>query len=516
MVSQSAPHSTRVTPALPVLDRRRQAWVLAFLVTAQMLVWVDNSVLNLAVKVLADPARGLGASPGELQWAIGIYTLVFASLLFTGGVLGDRFGHRRVLAAGLIVFGAASLWAAYAKSPTELIFARAVMGAGGATLMPATLSIIAHAFEPERRLRAIAIWSASSGVGIATGPIISGVLLDNFWWGSIFLINVPLVVAALIGIAVVVPSTRSPQARRLDLPGVVLSIIGLVSLVFGIVRGGQQPWTDLTVWLPIVVGVAVLAVFAVFELRVSQPSFDLRLFREPHFAGGSIAMLFVFFGLAGQIFYSSFYLQGVRDLQPTTVGLMLLPPAAGLVIGTQSSTRLVRRFGHRWVISTGMLAAIVTFGGHVFFGLHTPLVWYELMLFVQGLGMGLVTAPTTNAVMAALPRELTGAGSAVATSTRQVGATLGIAVLGSVLAWSYRQQILPSLDGLSAAERESAAVSAEATRFVAGNSGRSDLLAAADNGYLHAMYVTSFWATAFSLIGVALILYYFSPRRAGA
>jgi EmrB/QacA subfamily drug resistance transporter len=495
-------------------DRRRQQLILAVLVCAQMLVWLDNSVLNLAVKTLADPVHGLGATPSELQWSIGAFTLVFASLLFTGGVLGDRYGHRQVLTVGLVIFGAASLWAAYSRNPSELIAARAVMGVGGATLMPATLSIIVHAIEPAKRMRAIAIWSASSGVGIATGPVVSGVLLDHFWWGSVFLINVPIVLAALLGIGAVVPNTRSPITRRLDLPGVALSVVGLVLLVFGIIRGGQRSWTDATVWGPIVAGLAVLALFMLFELRAEQPSFDLRLFREPHFAGGSLAMLFVFFGLAGQVFYSTFYLQGVRDVAPTAVGLMLLPPAAGLVAGTQSTPRLVRRSSIRVVASAGMLMAIATFGGHVFFGQHTPLVWYEVMLTVQGFGMGMVVASTTAAVMAALPRELSGAGSAVATSMRQIGATLGIAVLGSILAWSYQTRIAPALASLAPADQQAAVVSAESARFIAGLRNKPELVIAANNSYLHAMYLASFWATVISLIGVAMILVYFrSPRR---
>jgi EmrB/QacA subfamily drug resistance transporter len=515
MTSQPATTSAAAAPAPSNPAGNRHWLILAVLVCAQMLVWLDNSVLNLAVKTLADPARGLAATPGELQWSIGAFTLVFAALLFTGGVLGDRFGHRRVLAIGLSIFGAASVWAAYAGSPDQLIAARAVMGAGGATLMPATLSIIVFAIPPALRMRAIAIWSASSGVGIATGPLVSGVLLDHFWWGSVFLINVPIVLAGLLGIALVVPSTHNPMRRRFDFPGVALSIAGLVLLVFGIIRGGDKPWGDATVWVPVLAGVLVLGLFGLIELRVPEPGMDLRLFKERRFAGGSLAMLFVFFGLAGQVFYSTFYLQGVRSVRPTDVGLMLLAPAFGLVLGTQVSPRLVASFTARWVIVGGMVAAIATFGAHVFFGLHTPLAWYELLLLVQGFGMGLVTAPTTSAIMASLPRERSGAGSAVATSMRQIGATLGVAVLGSMIAAAYRHRIAGVLADLPDAARQQASVSAEATRFVAGPLGRPDLVTDANNAYLHGMYVASFWATVISLLGAAMILYFFrAPRPA--
>jgi EmrB/QacA subfamily drug resistance transporter len=495
------------TAAIQVLpDRQRQRLILAVLVCAQLLVWLDNSVLNLALKTLADPAGGLGATPGELQWSISLYTLVFASLLFTGGVLGDRYGHRRVLTVGLVIFGLGSLWAAYSGGPTELIIARGVMGVGGATLMPATLSIITHVFEPERRMRAIAVWAASSGVGIATGPVVSGVLLDNFWWGSVFLINLPIVALALIGIGAFVPADGRPQQRRLDVRGVILSMVGLTSLVYGVIRGGQDPWTSPSVWGPIVFGLAVLGMFAFVETRVAEPSFELRLFRNPQFAGGSLAMLFLFFGLAGQIFYSTFYLQGARGLSPSVVGLLVVPPAIGLIVGTQVAPRLAGRFPTHMIVVGGMLLAIATFGGHALFDLDTPLVWYELMLFAQGFGMGLVTALVTATVMAALPRERTGAGSAVNTSMRQIGTALGVAVVGSILAASFRKDIQPSLAGLSNDDREAATVSAEATRAVAQTLGRTDLVQAANEAYLSAMYLAAFWSTVVSLVGVAMIL----------
>ena len=246
-----------------------------------LVVVLDNTILNVALRTLADPVHGLGASQGELEWSINSYTLVFAGLLFTFGVLGDRAGRKRFLMIGLVLFGLASLLSAYAQSPGQLIAARALMGVGGAAIMPVTLSIISNVFDPRERGRAIGVWAGAVGLAVAIGPILGGALLEHFWWGSVFLINVPVVVAGVVLVALLVPESRDPRPGRIDVLGVLLSVVGLVALSYGIIDGGEHGFGRPVVWGSILVGVAVLAWFVQHERRSDHPSLDVRLFKVP-------------------------------------------------------------------------------------------------------------------------------------------------------------------------------------------------------------------------------------------
>ncbi|WP_051084829.1 MFS transporter [Kribbella catacumbae] len=265
---------------------------------------------RIALERLADPVDGLGATPGQLQWALGIYSLFFATALFAAGALGDRFGHRTVLMLGMTVFGASSAWAAWADGPVSLILARALMGIGGAMIMPTSMAIIGWVFPPERRAGAIAAWSASAGIGVAVGPVLGGLLIDHFWWGSVFLINLPIVAAGLIGAALVVPNPRSPQRRRLDPLGLGLSTLGLLGVTYGLIEGGRAGgWDRWQVWGSIAAGVLLIAAFLFSELKEENPSFDPRLFRNRRFAAGNVGMAAMFLTITGQSFYLTFYLR---------------------------------------------------------------------------------------------------------------------------------------------------------------------------------------------------------------
>src|SRR5215467_13719309 len=253
--------------------------VLSVLIISLVAVVLDNTVLNIALKTISEPGVGLGASQSQLEWAINSYTLVFAGLLFTFGVVGDRVGRKRMLIIGMILFGLASLVSSYAQTPSELIFARAAMGFGGAAVMPQTLSIITNTFDPRERPKAIGIWASAVGIAIAVGPVTGGLLLDHFWWGSVFLINVPLTAVGVTAIALAVPESKSPSPGRIDFLGVLLSIIGLVLLVYGIIKGGDVgSWLDREVLGPIAAGLTVLAAFCWHESRTEYPSLDVRLF----------------------------------------------------------------------------------------------------------------------------------------------------------------------------------------------------------------------------------------------
>src|SRR5260370_12915556 len=277
----------------------RRRWViLSVLIVGLLAIVIDNTVLNVAMKTIAEPRGGLGASQSQLEWAINSYTLVFAGLLFTFGVVGDKIGRKRMLIIGLALFCVASLLSAYSTSLAQLTFARAARGRGGAAVMPPTLSIISNVFEPAERPRAIGLWAMAVGIGIATGPVLGGVLLNHFWWGSVFLINVPVTVIGAIAAAILVPESRNPEAGKIDYVGVLLSIAGLILLVYGIVQGGDSgSWLQLGVLGPIIGGLVVLAAFAAYEARISHPSLDVRLFRDRRLSASIPALGPVFFGL---------------------------------------------------------------------------------------------------------------------------------------------------------------------------------------------------------------------------
>lgn len=511
--------STAATAAVPLAAARPpgvRSWLaLAVLTLAQLTVWLDNTILNVALKTLSDPIAGLGATTGQLQWTISSYTLAFAALLFTGGVLGDRYGYRRLFVLGMVIFGASSLGAAYAGSATELIVARGAMGVGSALITPATLSLIAKVFDARHRATAFAVWSGASGLAVAAGPLVSGALLERYWWGSVFLVNVPFALVVIMATPLLLPSTDGSRRQRFDAFGVLLSTTGIFALVYGVIEGGHRGrWDVMEVLGPTLAGIALLAAFVAVERQASNPCFDLRLFRNRHFAGASVAVMLAFFGLAGVMYYSNFYLQGARGLSPMECGLAIAPAAVGVFVGAPLSSRLVRRFGIRVVAGSAMLLTVATFYGFVSFDLDTPLSWFRLLMVLQGLGLGAVMAPTTEVMMASLPPDRTGAGSAVSTSMRQLGAALGVAVLGSVLAGVYRDEVTPKLGALPGAARAAASGSAEATRFLAEKLQLPQLVPVADEAFVAAMHVATVVASVVSFLGVIVILVSLPGRAA--
>jgi EmrB/QacA subfamily drug resistance transporter len=495
----------------------QQRRVLSVLVVAAVLIWIDTTILGIALERIADPRTGLGATPSQLQWAVGSYALLFATALFAAGALGDRYGHRTILVLGLLCFGAASVWAAWAGDATGLILARGLMGLGGAMMMPTSMAIIGSTFPPERRAGAIAAWSASSGVGVALGPLLGGVLLDHFGWGSVFLVNLPVVALALAGIAYVVPNPKLAQRRRPDPVGLVLSTAGLALLAYGLIEAGQgTDWTRWQVWASALAGLALLAAFTVFEWRSPEPSFDPRLFRNARFSAGNLALAALFFGITGQMFYGNFYLQGARGMGALDTGLAFLPGALGVAVGSPLGARLARRFGVGVVSGTGLLVVAAGFLSNLAFDVDTPLVYFCALGFVSGTAMGLTIAPTVAAVIAVLPLDRMGAGSAVNNTVRQVGSVLGIALLGTILATAYRDRIAPSLASLPASARDAASPSAEHTRAVAAAMHRPDLADSANNAFVAAMHVTAASAAVVAFLGAVLLILAFRTRRSAA
>jgi EmrB/QacA subfamily drug resistance transporter len=498
-----------------ITDRRK--WVvLGVLIISLLAVVLDNTVLNIALKTISEPKVGLGASQSQLEWAINAYTLVFAGLLFTFGVVGDRIGRKRMLTIGMTLFGISSLLCSYAQTPDQLIWARAVMGFGGAAVMPQTLSIITNIFEPKERPRAIGIWASAVGVGIAIGPVVGGLLLDHFWWGSVFLINVPLTAAGATAVLVLVPESKNPSPGRIDYLGVLLSIAGLVLLVYGIISGGDaSSWIQPGVLVPIVAGLAVLVVFCVHESRTEHPSLDVRLFRDPRLSSAATAISLNFFAMAGVYFFMSFYLQDVRGYSPLHAGLLTTPVAIGQLVAAGRSAPLVGRFGAKVVMPGGLLLVTAALIGYHALSQKTPIVALEGIFLLQGAGMGIVMPTATESVMSVVPRERGGAGSAITNTSRQVAVALGVAVLGSILAQAYRNQLAPALTALPATARSAATSSIAATQAAASQlaHGQKALVAAADQAFVHAMRVTTVVSIVIAVGGAALIAFWMPGRR---
>ncbi|MFC6598152.1 MFS transporter [Kitasatospora paranensis] len=495
-------------PRIPEAIHRRRWAILGTLILALLVVVLDNSILNVAMKTIAQPApTGLGASQSDLEWAINSYTLVFAGLLFTAGLLGDRLGRKWTLLGGMFVFGLGSLLSAMASSPGQLITFRAVMGLGGAFVMPATLAIIMNVFERHEQPKAIGIWAGAVGLAIAIGPITGGLLIEHFWWGSVFLVNVPIVLVALVAMSVLVPNSRDPRPGKLDPVGVLLSIIGLVALIYGIIKGGElADFFAADALVPIVVGVIALAAFVLFERRTSHPALDVTWFRNKVFSASVVVIGVVFFALMGVSFFGVFYTQSVRGYSALQSGVLMLPLAAAQMAFAPRARLVVDRFGIRATCAGGMTLIVLGFLGYLLLGTTTP-IWVLVVIgFVMGAGMAHVMPPVTVAIMGSLPREKAGAGSAINNTFRQVGGSLGVAVLGAVLSTVYRNGMSDQLAQLPPGLRDKAGESLEATLAIADRTHAQGLVAPAQDAFVHAMHVVAGLSAGITVVGVVLAL----------
>src|SRR6266542_358745 len=359
------------------------------------------------------------------------YVLVFAGLLLPMGALGDRFGRKRLILVGLVLFGAASVLATYAGSTGPLIAARAIMGIGAAVLTPIAAAVLPVIFPPQERAKAISFFAIGMGVGVPLGPIIGGYLLKHFWWGSVFLVNVPVVVVALVAVMLLVPESKDPAPPRIDVVGGLLSTAGLVSFVYGVIEAPSRGWTAPVVLTTIGSGLLLIAAFVAWERRTAQPMIDLTLFARPRFLWGTVAMTVASFGLFGLLFVLTQYLQAVQGNDALGTGVRLLPMMAGLIVGARTSEKLGSRFGARVPVAGGLL---VIAGGLAVGALTTVDSGYgfaALWLSIVGAGVGLTLAPAMDAVLGELPPERAGSGTALTMTLRQVGGALGVARLGS-------------------------------------------------------------------------------------
>ncbi len=427
----------------------RRWWILGVLCLSLLIIVVDNSILNVALPTLARPESqgGLDATTSQLQWMVDAYTLVFAGLLLTAGSLGDRFGRRGALQVGLAVFGLGSLLSAMSNSPSQLIASRSLMGIGGAFIMPGTLSLITNVFQGKERGRAIAIWAGVAGLAVAIGPVTGGFLLEHFYWGSIFLVNLPIVAVALGAGVLIMPTSKDPTAPRLDLVGAALSIAGLVSLVYAFIEAPTKGWSDSTILGALGVAAVLLVTFFVWERNSSHPMLDLNFFKNARFTSASASISILFFAMFGVIFLLTQYFQFVLGYSPLEAGVRLLPLALTMMVVAPLSARIVERVGTKAVVSTGLLLSGL--GVLSFVGLEVSTGYGNIFwrLILMAVGMGLTMAPATESIMGSLPLAKAGVGSAVNDTTRQVGGALGVAIIGSVLASTYGSKVGDAVSG---------------------------------------------------------------------
>ncbi|MGW8556273.1 MFS transporter [Streptomyces tubercidicus] len=426
------PVASDATTTLQPPGRMAARWlILAVICVAQLTVILDNTVLNVAIPSLTE---NLGASTADVQWMINAYALVQSGLLLTAGNAADRYGRKKMLAVGLVLFGLASFGAALAQSPGQLIAARAGMGVGGALLVTTTLAVVMQIFDDEERPRAIGIWSSVNSLGFAAGPLIGGALLDHFWWGSLFLVNLPVAVVALAAVVTLVPESKSRAGERPDLLGAVLSMIGMVGVVFAIISGPVTGWLSGRVLVSAAIGLAGLAVFALWELRTPYPMLDMHFFRNRRFIGAVSGGILVAFGMGGSMFLLTQHLQLVLGYGPLDAGLRMAPLAVTVILinFTGLSARLLPRLGTPGMIVSGMsllaagLAAISLLGGDSYGGMLAGLL-------VMGVGVALAMPTMANAIMSAIPPAKAGVGAGVNGTLMEFGQGLGVAVLGAVL-----------------------------------------------------------------------------------
>ncbi|MGH3068688.1 MAG: MFS transporter [Streptosporangiaceae bacterium] len=416
--------------------RRRQ--ILLVLCLSLLVVVIDNTILNTALPTLA---RVLHAGTSSLQWIADAYTLCFAALLVPAGALGDRYGRRFSLVGGLAVFALGSAAAAFASGTGMLIAARVVMGLGAAFVMPATLSILNAVFPPRERPQAIAAWSAVAGVGIVIGPTLGGLLLSHFWWGSVFLINIPLVAAALAGVVLTVPETAEPGNHRLDFAGTLMIAGALFLLVDAIIEAPTRGWTGPVTLAEIAAGLAGLGLFTWWELRIPNPLIDLRVFAVRAFSAAAASVTVIFFALFGSLFVLTQYLQLVHGYSPLSAGVRALPFAIAMAAVSPVSTILAGRLGSRVVIPAGIAAMGAGLLDLSTAGVHTSYPPLAVAVAIMGAGMGLVMAPASTTIMTTVPAHQAGAGSAINDTIREVGGALGIAIVGSLAENVYRSRL---------------------------------------------------------------------------
>ncbi|GAA0580083.1 MFS transporter [Streptomyces crystallinus] len=473
----------------------RRWWALGAMVASMLVLGFDMTILNVALPTMA---QQLGATTGQQQWMADAYVVVFAALMLPAGLLGDRFGRRRMLITGLGIFLAGSLIGALTTSVGAVIAARAVMGVGAAFVMPLALAVLPSLFPAEERTKAVSLVTASSALGLPLGPIIGGFLLNHFWWGSVFLINVPMVAIGIAACAFLLPETRDPASPRVDALSTALTAAGLGSLIYGIIEAPTRGWGDPLVLAALAAGALLLAALVVRERRVPRPMLDMKLLAHRPFLLNTLAATLVMFILAGLMFVLPQYLQAVLGNDAFGTGLRMLPLMGGLMVAARAGAPLVARFGPRGTISAGLV--VLAFSA--FLGSRTTVDsgygFTALWLTLTGLGFGFAMVPAMTAALATLPPDRAGSGSGLLMTVRQVGSAIGIALLGSLLAGVFSDRL--DTGGLPGPLADRAGDSVVAAHLVAERLGDTGLAASADSAYVHGM------TTVLLVCGVAALI----------
>jgi MFS transporter, DHA2 family, multidrug resistance protein len=444
---------------------RGRWWAVAAISVSVLVVGLDLTVLSLALPTIS---VDLHASTSSLQWITDAYSLVLAAMILPAGMLGDRFGRKRILIGALVLFGASSAACAYATSTGALITARVVLGIGAAAVFPLALSVIPVLFAPEERRRAITVISSATMISFPIGPIVGGYLLDHFWWGSVFLINVPIVVIAVIAVTILLPESKSEHKPRFDIPGILISCVGLVALTYGFIKVGENSWSDGTALATIGVGVVVLAAFVWWQRRTTGPLIDLKLFSSRGFTWGTILATLVSFAMFGLLFCLPQYFQDVKGVDAMGSGIRLLPMIGGMIVGMIGGARLQTPRGGRPPVLSPKVAITIGFlvmGAGIAIGATTGVSsgtgFAAAWIAITGAGLGVAMPSSMTIALGALTAERSGSGSALISALRQVGATVGTAILGSVLSNGYTSDLhLPG--PLKAVASQSVAVGVEA------------------------------------------------------
>ena len=495
---------------------RRRWWTLVTIAISVLIVVLDSTIVNIALPTLQ---RELNTTLSELQWIINAYIMSFAALMLTMGALGDRIGRAKMLQAGIVLFAGASLAAAFASSGGQLILWRAIMGIGGAMILPATLAIITNVFPREERGRAIGVWAGLNGIGIALGPIIGGLIIESFQWNWIFLINMPVAAVALIAGWFLIPDSRDPNPKRLDLSGTILSATALSSLVFGLIQGGNWGWTDQAVIASLAASVVLVTLFILWERHTKHPILEIGFFRNPRFSAGVGTVSMMALALIGITFALTLYMQFVNGYTALETGVRFVPLALGIFIGAGSADKIVSRLGTTRVIVTGFIGTAIIGALASFWRVDTAYWQLGSMFFGLGFFLGYIAAPATEAVMGALPEARAGIGSAMNTVSRLVAGSIGVAALGAALSTLYSssfEKAAAAIDGLSPEIAEAASDSVGVAVTIAEKlpPGIGDALAlAAKESFMDGWQVMAFVTCSISVIGAIFVLKFMPPRH---
>jgi EmrB/QacA subfamily drug resistance transporter len=488
--------------------RTRPAAALAVICLSVLIISADATIVNIALPTLA---QQLHASNSDLQWFTDAYILVLSGLLLAAGALSDRYGRRGALSLGLLIFAITSVVASQVHSTHGLIAGRAAMGIGAALIFPTTLSIITNMFtEPVRRAKAIALWAAMTGVGIAVGPLTGGFLLEHFWWGSIFLVNVPIAGIAIIGAQVFVPSSHDPARPPLDVAGLILSTAAIAILTYTIIEAPDVGWLTARTIIGFLIAAILLSAFGVWEATRTHPMLDLSVFTNARFSGASLAVTTVYLGVFGFIFLTTQYLQFIKAYSPLGTGARMLPVALALAAAGVLAPRLVHRLGTTVVVVTGLVMVAIGIAMGALFTQTSPYGELATAMMLLGAGMGFTSAPATESIMGSLSISKAGIGSAVNESTRELGATLGVAIIGSVFASIYTShlQTYPAITTLPATARTAVGDSVAAAHQVITQmppTSADALRTAVNESFLHGMAIGSLVAAGFVLTGAAAV-----------